>query len=148
VRYHVIPSKRPIAAAFERPSVKELWGKINEARTLVRKSCWAPAVPSKLKADFDELEQTFGIETALPEDQTAILMQALAEIQAVDYAGTRPPMRSYEGATVSLDMFAFRWKSTHFNCEMYFKFSLGGADKGRRVWVYSIHQHRDDKDAD
>jgi hypothetical protein len=145
----VIPSKRPIEAALERPSLKELWGKINEARALVQKSRWAPAFPEKLKADFDELEGALGIETALPEDQMAILMQALTEIQAADYAGTRPPMRSYERATRSLEMFAFRWKSAHFNCKMYFKFSLGGADKGRRAWVYSIHPHReDDKDAD
>lgn len=75
-------------------------------------------------------------------------MEALTEIKAADYAGKYPPMRSYEGATSSLEMFAFHWRSKHFNCDMYLKFSLGGADKGRRVWVYSIHPHRDDKDAD
>ena len=144
----MIPSKRPIQAALERPSSKELWGKIAEAKALIQKGKWAPSVPAKLKADFDELEDGLGIETVLLEDQTAILTKAIEEIQAPDYAGSRPPMRSYEGASRNLDLFAFRWKSAHFGCEMYFKFCLGGADKGRRAWVLSIHPHRDEKDAD
>jgi len=144
----VIPSKRPVAKLLERPSTKELWKKLTEAKSLVQNAKWAPAEPAKLKADFDELESLFGLETALLGDQTAILMKALEEIEAANYAGTHPPMRSYEGATRTLEMFAFRWKSIHFNSEMYFKFCLGGADKGRRAWVFSIHPHRDDKDAD
>lgn len=143
----MIPSKRPVDPAIERPSTKELWGKLREAKQLIQKAKWAPAMPAKLQADFEELE-SLGIETALPEDQTAIFLKALEEIQADDYAGTRPPMRSYEGATRNLELFAFRWKSAHFNCEMYFKFCLGGTDKGRRTWVFSIHPHRDDQDAD
>jgi hypothetical protein len=144
----VIPSRRPIQAALERPSPKELWGKIAEAKVLIQKGKWAPSSPAKLKADFDELESVLGVETALLEDQTAILVKALEELQAQHYAGSRPPTPSYEEASRNLDMFPFRWKSAHLNCEMYFKFCLGGADKGRRAWVLSIHPHRDEKDAD
>jgi hypothetical protein len=143
----VIPSKRPVQAALERPSSKELWKKLAEAKALIQRAKWAPAVPEKLKADFDELE-SIGVETTLPEDQTAIFVKAMDEIEAGNYDGTRPPMRSYENETRDLEMFAFRWKSSHFNCVMYLKFSLGGADKGRRAWVFSIHPHRDDQDAD
>lgn len=143
----MIPSKRSIGSALGRPSSKELWKKLTEAKHLVQNGQWLPAMPAKLQADFEELN-SLGIETALQEDQTSLFMQALDEIQAADYAGTRPPMRSYEGATTNLEMFAFRWKSTHFNCEMYLKFSLGGVDKGRRAWMYSIHPHRDGQDAD
>jgi hypothetical protein len=60
---------------------------------------WLPADPAKLKADFDELETAFGIDTALLEDQKEIFVRTLAEITANHYAGTRPPMQSYEPAT-------------------------------------------------
>jgi hypothetical protein len=143
----VIPSKRPVSTVLARPSTKELWGKLTEAKHLVQNEKWAPAMPEKLQACFDELEE-LGIETALPEDQKAIFMMALSEIRADHYAGSRPPMRSYEPATSNLEMFAFRWESIHFNCCMYFKFSLGGADKGRRVWMFSIHPNRDEHNAD
>lgn len=146
----MIPSKRTeqASAAVVRPSEKELWKKLTEAKELIKRAKWLPAAPPKLRADFEELETLFDIETALPEDQSAILLTALEEIAAADYVGSRPPMRSYERATHNQEMFAFHWKSAHFKCEMYFKFCFSGADKGRRAWVFSIHPHREDQDAD
>jgi len=96
----------------------------------------------KLKANFDDLEQRFGVATTTTEDQTAILLAVAQEITPDHYAGTRPPQEAYEDAIKGEDLFAFRWKSSFFgNEEMYFKFALKGADKGRRAYICSIHEH-------
>jgi len=103
---------------------------------------WLPAAPAKLQENWVELEEKCGIETALPEDQADILMAALQEITPKDYVGRRPPEPSYEQATRSQELLAFRWRSRHFgNREMYFKFSVSKAGENR-VFVYSFHPSR------
>lgn len=100
--------------------------------------------PSELEANWSELETKFGVETSLIEDRTQILTTALREIEVDDYAGARPPQRSYEQSAHGGEMFAFHWESGAFRKdEMYFKFCLTGTDKGRRVCVFSIHPQRD-----
>ncbi|MBZ5591264.1 MAG: hypothetical protein LAP39_03445 [Acidobacteriia bacterium] len=107
---------------------------------------WLPADAKKLKANFDELEAVFGMETTLAEDQQAILLAPFGEVTPEHYAGTRPPARSYEPAIYHEELFAFRWSSLFFsNHEMYFKFCLSGADEGRRAFICSIHEHRENQ---
>jgi hypothetical protein len=138
----VIPSRH---GGRERPSHKELHGKLRDALALVRGGQWRPADVQKLQADWDALEDEFGVETTLREDQLSILTSVMEEIKPEHYKGHRPPEKSYEPATKGLDMFAFRWDSTLFgHAEMYFKFSVSGTDKGRRVWIFSLHPNRDE----
>lgn len=75
----------------------------------------------------------------LAEDHKRLLLAALGEITAGDYAGSRPPTKSYEPATRDIEMFAFCWQSAYFSVQMYFKFCLAGADKGRKPFIFSIH---------
>ena len=85
------------------------------------------------------------METATLEDQLAILASVMAEIKPAHYKGQRPPQKSYEPATRELELLAFRWASALFgNAEMYFKFSIGGAGDGRRLWIYSLHSSGDE----
>lgn len=139
---HVIPSNRGGRA---RPSHKELQGKLREALALVRSHQWRPADIQKLQADWNTLEDELGAETTLPEDQFSILTSVMEEIRPEHYKGDRPPKRSYEPVTKGLEMFAFRWDSTFFGqTEMYFKFSVSGIGKSRRIWIYSLHPNRDE----
>jgi hypothetical protein len=108
---------------------------------------WSPASPAKLKADFDELETVFGLETALAEDQKKILLAAIEEVAPGHYVGSRPPQRSYEQTIRDKELFPFRWRSMFFaEHEMYFKFCLKGADKDQRAYICSIHEHRENQD--
>lgn len=135
-RYHVILSNRQ---RFGRPSHRELSGKIREALALVGEAKWSPGNPAKLKANFDELEETFGIETALFEDQQKFLLAVLTEIRPEHYAGSYPPMRSYEAVVKGQDLFAFEWESEFFSAKMYFKFCVKGVEGRKRVFIMSIH---------
>jgi hypothetical protein len=135
----VIPSGRE---RRERPSYRELSGKLGEALRLVETSRWLPASADKLQANWDELEEECGIETALSEDQAAILTAALREITPNHYVGRRPPEPSYEPAARGQELFAFRWQSRYFgNREMYFKFSMSRGGEGR-VFIHSVHPNR------
>ncbi len=136
----MIPSNR---RRTERPAHQELSKKLRECVHCVKNGKWFPADPQKLKANFDELEDVFGIETALQEDQSGIMLAILGEITAEQYAGTRPPTRSYEQAIHGKALFAFSWTSSYFNNrEMYFKFCLMGAGNDQMVFICSIHPSR------
>jgi hypothetical protein len=136
----VIPSNR---GRQERPTHRELSGKIQQCRALAAANKWLPAEPGKLKANFDEMEELFGIDTYLPEDQAKILQQALSEIAPEHYAGSRPPQQSYEPTIQGKELFAFRWTSTCFGGrEMYFKFCVSGKGDDKRAFICSIHPNR------
>ena len=106
---------------------------------LIRKHGWSPANVSKLAADFSEIEAKLDLNATAPEDHKQLLLAALDEITAGDYAGTHPPQKSYEPATKNLELFAFCWQSNYFSEKMYFKFCLAGVDKDRRAFIFSIH---------
>ena len=128
----------------KRPSYRELDKKLTEVRSLIRDQRWLPAEVSKLKANFDSLEQRFGVDTTTTEDQTTLLLKAAQEVTPDDYAGARPPQEAYEHEIKGEDLFAFRWKSVSFgNVDMYFKFCLKGTDKGRKAYICSIHEHKE-----
>jgi hypothetical protein len=53
-------------------------------------------------------------------------------------------MRSYERAAGAQELFPFRWVSSFFGGrEMYFKFCLSGDAGSKKVFVFSIHEHRE-----
>jgi hypothetical protein len=110
--------------------------KLRAAGRLLDSGCWAPADPSKLAADFDEL----GLFTG--EEQEAALRAAVAEGEPEDYVGGRPPERSYEPATPGAELWAFAGRSHYFGRGMYFKFSICGSGAVQRLFVYPLHPLR------
>jgi hypothetical protein len=140
----VIPSESKRREPPPRPRPGEIVKKITEADRLLKIPRWSPADPVKLKANFDELEQKFGNETTLKEDQTAILVGVLREIRPEHYVGQRPPELAYEPAVRNQDMWEFKWNSAFFgNRMMYLKFCFSrGDDQTRRLFVLSIHENR------
>ena len=138
----MIPSDdtKGYVAGRERPSHKELWKKRARALDLVKDGNWIPSNPEKLKRDFDELEGTFGIETATFEDQAEAIINCLREIRPRDYVGNCPPRKSTDLSSAGLEMFIFKWSSPSLcNAVMYIKFSLiGKGDKGP-AYLQSLH---------
>jgi hypothetical protein len=124
-----------------RPSHRELSKKIAVAVQCVQQGRWLPASPAKLKANWDELEDKGYVEsTVLENEQSDILLTALSEANPRDYAGRRPPERSYEGETQNLELFCFCWESSFCgNREIFLRFSISGNGDEARLWVYSLH---------
>ena len=116
---------------MKRPSHKEIYGKIRKAKELVSDGSIAIVVPDCFAADALALGY-------LIEDLPNILSEILLELKAENYAGTKPPQLSYEEQIIDCELFAFRWKSKRFGCEVYLKFTL----KDDIMWLVSLHPHR------
>jgi hypothetical protein len=115
-----------------RPSVKELLGKIEQAREHVAKDDWLPVDPLKVLPEFEDLECfTAG-------ERQKALEAALNEINPEDYEGQRPPAKAYEQPCKNAELFAFCWHSTHFKKKMYLKFCF----VQKTFYVVSIHRSR------
>jgi hypothetical protein len=140
----VIPSERIERKPPSRPRSGEIIKKLTEAKRLMQLERWSPADASKLRANLDELERIFGVETALKEDIGAIILTSLNEIDHRHYVGGHPPERAYEPAVYKQDMWEFRWRSPFFkNHQMYLKFCLSKGDQdNRRLFMLSIHENR------
>jgi len=120
---------------LERPSHKELAGKLTTALGLLESGRWAPANPSKLHANFVEMD-------LYREEQWSALRDAIIELKPEHYCGARPPQRSYEQTTRGAEMFAFSWDSKRFASRMYLKVALAGYGGSRALYVYSFHPSR------
>lgn len=123
---------------MKRPSHKELTRKIAQAKKAVLHGCIKFVDPTIIASEALELGY-------LVKDITNILPEILDEIEPKNYAGTRPPQRSYENKIRDFDLFAFGWKSKYFGCELYLKFTL----KEKVLWLVSLHpdrKGRSDKD--
>jgi len=72
------------------------------------------------------------------EDVGALIEQCLEEITANDYAGSRPPQRSYEKAIAGMDLFAFAWDSAVCGKRMYLKFVI----KDDNYYYVSFHKEK------
>ena len=118
-----------------RPSNKELTGKIRQAKEALLEGRIALVEPDVIVTDALELGY-------LIENMVNILSDILNEVTPGDYAGTRPPQRSYEDNIRDCELFAFRWQSKLFGCETYLKFTL----KDDTLWVVSLHEHRIDRE--
>lgn len=119
---------------MDRPSFKELYGKIEQAKGIIEKNLIFIIYPEVIAADAIEL----GYEVS---KLNKILSKILEEIAPKDYAGTRPPQKSYENEIKGFELFAFRWVSKTFGCESYFKFSV----KQDSIYLVSLHQDRSNK---
>jgi len=117
---------------MQRPSHKELYNKIREARKAV-------ASESVLLIEQDAIAQdAIDLEYDIGDDLFDVLSELLDETSPKHYAGTRPPQRSYEREIEGLELFAFVVESSRFKCRIYYKFTLAeGA-----FWLLSLHQDR------
>jgi hypothetical protein len=121
---------------MQRPSHKELFGKIVEARLAVSQGQVLILELETLAQDALELE--YDIETEL----LTILKELLEETEPEHYVGTRPPQRSYEHEITDLELFAFVRESSRFDCYIYYKFALAQG----KLWLVSLHQDRSKKE--
>lgn len=117
---------------MNRPSHKELYGKLRLAREAVREERVALLNQLSLTADAIELDYSIGHELK------AVLAELLEETTPAHYTGSRPPLRSYEQDIQGLELFAFAVETKRFKCRVYFKFAL----EGELFWLVSLHQDR------
>jgi hypothetical protein len=118
----------------QRPSDRELYNKIEEAKSCLKEHKGRFANQAKIVGELYELEI----------DDTAevwgLIRELLNEIKPNDYAGARPPQKSYEKAIVNKELLAFSWQSTKLGKKMYLKFAL---QEGLFYYV-SLHESRQD----
>lgn len=121
-----------------RPTHKELTAKIKAARAALAAGDVAAAAPSKLAANFSELN------CYSAEEQKEAIHAALSEVAPRHYVGSSPPARSFEQTTLNLELFIFIWDSPYFKARMYLKFCLTGSDEFEDVALYmhSLHLNR------
>ncbi|OPL09429.1 MAG: hypothetical protein AVO38_10905 [delta proteobacterium ML8_D] len=119
---------------MERPSFKELYGKIEQAKDAIEKNQIFTIDLEVIAADAIEL----GYEVS---EVNKILSIILKEIDPKNYVGNRPPQKSYKKEIKGFELFAFRWISKTFGCESYLKFSI----KQDSFYLVSLHQDRSNK---
>ena len=117
---------------MNRPSHKELFGKLRLAREAVRNG--RIALLNQLALAADAIELDYSIELELE----ALLFELLEAAAPDYYTGSRPPQRSYEQDIQGLELFAFVVESQRFKCRIYFKFAL----QDEMFWLVSLHQDR------
>ena len=117
---------------MNRPSPKELFGKLRLAKQAVREERVALLNQLSLAADAIELDYSIDFEL------DTVLVGLLDELTPAHYTGSRPPQRSYEQDIQGLELFAFTVESQRFKCRVYLKFALDGD----MFWLVSLHQDR------
>jgi hypothetical protein len=121
---------------MQRPSHKELYKKIYEARSAVLNSNVLIINQEAIAADAIELG--YLIETEL----LSVLQGLLNETVPANYAGARPPQKSYEIEIEGLEIFAFVVNSARFKCRVYYKFAMANDI----YWLISLHADRPNKE--
>ena len=121
---------------MNRPSHKELYGKLHSARQAIREG--RVALLNQLSLAADAIEMGFSIEFEL----NAVLIELFDETSPAHYAGSKPPQRSYEQDIRGLELFAFIVESSRFKCRVYFKFAL----EEEIFWLVSLHPNRPKKE--
>lgn len=117
---------------MQRPSHKELYNKIREAKKAVASGSVLLLEQDAIAQDAIDLEYDIG------DELFDVLSELLNETSPNHYAGARPPQRSYEREIEGLELFAFAVESSRFKCRVYYKFTLAeGA-----FWLLSLHQDR------
>ena len=117
---------------MSRPSHKELSGKLKAAQGAVSKQSVEIVDPVSLACDA--LELGYLIEDEL----LTVLSTLLSNTTPENYAGHRPPQKSYEKVIEGLELFAFSIKSDLFNKDIYYKFSISD----NIFFLSSLHEDR------
>ncbi|MGE5839222.1 MAG: hypothetical protein ACM34H_04755 [Deltaproteobacteria bacterium] len=113
---------------IKRPSSKELHDKLRKAREIIDDGSIYLVEDEPIIADALDL----GYDIA---GISGVLKRLFNEISQKDYAGTRPPQKSYKNPILDCELYAFSWASRHFGCRVYLKFAL----KGEFFWLISLH---------
>lgn len=117
---------------MQRPSKKELFGKLRDARAAVNQGNIFLIDQDVIAEDAIELGYDIGDE--LPQ----VLAELLEETTVHHYAGSRPPQKSYKQDIEGLELFPFVIESHRFACRMYIKFAIIEDS----LWLVSLHQDR------
>jgi hypothetical protein len=115
-----------------RPTDKEINRKLSVARKAAADKCYFLLSPAEVYDDLDELE------LITDEDFQRGLHTALSEITVKDYAGSYPPMKSYEPVIKDKELFAFCWESSYFKRRIYLKFAV----LAEEICIVSFHTSR------
>ena len=115
----------------KRPSYHELNGKLKQGNEAASAKQIRLLKPDSIIADLLDLNYQVA---NLGED----LPRILQEITPEKYVGDSPPEKSYERDILNSELFAFKWNSLLFGCDMYFKFAV---TKGA-LWIVSLHKDR------
>ncbi len=119
---------------MKRPSHKELSRKIRAAQKAVREG------QVTLLDDQEELivSDAFELGYEVEHELIDILSDLLAQTTPEDYAGVRPPQKSYEKEIKGLELFAFGTNSNLLGCRVYltiFSRQLPLLQMISRTWV-------------
>lgn len=117
---------------MQRPTPKEIDKRLSEAKQSIEDRGLFFACPGKAVGELYALE----VEGTL--ELKPLLICLLQEISILDYAGSRPPQRSYESSIANVELWAFSWSSALLNKEMYLKFAI----KGGCFYYVSLHESR------
>jgi len=117
---------------MQRPSNKELFGKLRDARAAVKKGRIFLIDQDVIAEDAIELGYDIG------DELIEILAELLDETSMIHYAGSRPPQRAYKKEIKDLELFPFVVESRRFMCRIYFKFALFEES----LWLVSLHLDR------
>ena len=117
-----------------RPSFKELSNKIRQAKNAVIERKVVILDYEVVLADSFDLKFEIG-------EIHEVLSEVIDGISPGDYAGTRPPQRSYEKEILDQDLYAFHGWSERLGCRVYLKFALN-LD---RLWLISLHRDHPEK---
>lgn len=116
-----------------RPSDGELDRKLTAAKAAL-KTC---------KGLFANINKAAGELNALDMESSSqvwrLIAELLEEISPKDYAGSRPPQKSYEKMIEGKELFAFCWESKKLRQNMYIKFAL----KDNRYYYLSLHKSKE-----
>jgi len=117
---------------MKRPSNKELFGKLRDAKAAIRNEDVFLINQDVIAEDAMELGYDVGGELL------EVLAELLEETSLNHYAGSRPPQKSYKREIEGLELFPFAVESARFKCRVYFKFAFSGGS----FWLVSLHQDR------
>ena len=117
---------------MQRPSNKELFGKLRDARRAVQKGNIFLIDQDVIAEDAIELDYDIG------DELQQVLIEVFDETTVHHYAGSRPPQKSYKQEIEGLELFAFVVEGCRFGCRVYFKFAIIGG----LFWLVSLHQDR------
>jgi len=92
--------------------------------------------PEKLEAEFCDLD------LYSKSERFSAVDIALSEIKPENRWGPLPPGNKSFPAYPGRPLYAFRWESSHFGCQMYMKFCLAGTTGLELLVLYSFHKSR------
>ncbi len=113
------------------PSHKELTGKIRQAITALEAGKIAFLEQKVIAVDLLNISIDVN-------DAPKMLLDLLRVTLPRDYAGTRPPQKSYAPAIWDSELYAFKKDCKRTGCVIYYKFAI----KDGYCWLASMHEDR------